>query len=280
MELNLTGRKEKVWQQIEQWEQEYFLQGDGNSYYSFEKQFINAINNWEPANQQKILNTVDTLIFHTHAIIQNSKYEQESVEKVLDSGRIFNSNIEKIPDMKLLTIDQLRYIANKSLAKQRLIALSQGGATGIGGLFFLAFDLPLMLTINLRSIQMVAMTYGYDVNIPYERMLALKVFHVATLPKTVQKEGWQELLLQLEAYEDEWLLFGEEARYNTTAWLQQPIKQLVKGLILLSLRKKLIKGIPLLGIAVGASVNYFYAKQVSEVAHHFYQKRLLMSENK
>jgi hypothetical protein len=49
--------------------------------------------------------------------------------------------------------------------------------------------------------------------------------------------------------------------------------------MLFLLRKKLIQGMPLFGMAIGAASNYFLAKQVSEIAHNFYQKRFLLEKN-
>ncbi|MCT8137375.1 EcsC family protein [Anaerobacillus sp. CMMVII] len=275
----LTIREKAVLESIENWEQSYFVEVDQNSYYTLETNLNEAIENWRPDLQKKLLKTIDSIIFHTHAIAQNSRYDKETTAKVLDFGRVFNENINEVSDMRCLTIDQLRFITNQHLAKQRLVSLMQGGFAGLGGFFTVALDLPMMLIINLRSIQLTAMTYGYDLNKPFELMLALKVFHVATLPRTLQKEGWEHLLVELNHIEDEWLLFDDPNSQNTTVWLQQPIKQIGKGMVLFLLRKKLIQGVPLLGITVGASANYFLAKQVSEIAHYFYQKRFLL-ENK
>ncbi len=277
--MGLSNREYAVLEAIEQWEKEYFIETDKNSFYSLEKSLSEAVEKWRPDLQKKLFNTIDSLIFHTHAISQNSKYDKETTAKVLDYGRIFNEDITEISDMKYLAIDQLRYIANQQLAKQRLLSLAQGGFTGIGGIFTLSLDLPLMLTINLRSVQLTAMTYGYDLYKPYELMIALKLFHVATLPKTMQKEGWEHLFVDLDHDQDEWLMFDDENSFKSTVWLQQPVKQIGKGMILFLLRNKLVQGIPLLGITVGATANYFLAKQVTEIAHHFYQKRFLL-ENK
>lgn len=277
--MGLSNREYAVLEAIEQWEKEYFIETDKNSFYSLEKSLSEAVEKWRPDLQKKLFNTIDSLIFHTHAISQNSKYDKETTAKVLDYGRIFNEDITEISDMKYLAIDQLRYIANQQLAKQRLLSLAQGGFTGIGGIFTLSLDLPLMLTINLRSVQLTAMTYGYDLYKPYELMIALKLFHVATLPKTMQKEGWEHLFVDLDHDQDEWLMFDDENSFKSTVWLQQPVKQIGKGMILFLLRNKLVQGIPLLGITVGATANYFLAKQVTEITHHFYQKRFLL-ENK
>lgn len=276
--MKVVDRENMVWEALEKWEQSYFIESENNPYYSMEENFNQTLRSWRPDLQTKLLETVDSVIFHTHIIIQSSQYEEETALKLLDQGRVFNANIEDLGDMKSLTIDQLRFISNQHLARQRLLSLSQGSLAGIGGLFLVALDLPLMLTINLRSIQLVAMTYGYDLKKPYELMLVLKVFHVATLPKTMQKEGWHNLLQELDECEDEWLLFNDKNNYKSTVWLQQLIKQIGKGLILHLLRKKLIQGIPLFGIAIGATSNYFLTKQVSEIAHQFYQKRFLLEK--
>lgn len=277
--MELTGRRKLVWEEIEAWEKSFFIDENKNSYYSLEHTFNEAIQSWRPNVQEKILKTLDSIIFHTHSIAQNSQYDKKTKAKILDFGRIFDGSIHEISDMKVLTIDQLRFIANQHLAKQRLVSFAQGGFSGLGGLLAVSLDLPLMLTINLRSIQLTAMTYGYDLNNPYELMLALKVFHVATLPKTLQKEGWHHLLMELNQYEDKWIFFDENDNYKSTVWLQQPIKQMGKGFVLFLLRNKLFQGIPLLGMTIGAGTNYFLAKQVSDIAHHFYQKRFLLEDN-
>lgn len=276
----LTGRKKAVFDEIKKWELDYFITDESSRYYSLEMNLNEMIETWNPRMQKKLMQVVDSIIFHTHTIVQNSSYDKKTFNKILSYGRVFNENIEKISDMKKLTIDQLRFITNHHLAKQRLVSLTQGGVTGIGGLFFVTLDQPLMLTINMRTIQLIAMTYGYDVNKPYELMLTLKIFHVATLPKTLQKDGWDQLMQELDSYQDKWLLFKEDINSKSSVWLIQPIKQLAKGMTLFFLRKKLINGIPLIGMTIGASANYCLTKQVGEIAHQFYQKRLLLEHMK
>ncbi|GAA3320517.1 hypothetical protein GCM10020331_031840 [Ectobacillus funiculus] len=75
----------------------------------------------------------------------------------------------------------------------------------------LSADLPLMLTLNLKAVQLIATTYGYDVNKPYEMMLALKVFHVAILPARLQRYAWHGLLDEMnEAGDMPFFYAGED----------------------------------------------------------------------
>ena len=43
-----------------------------------------------------------------------------------------------------------------------------------------------MAVINLRAVQLIAMTYGVEVNTPYEMMTALKVFNASIHPLRFQ----------------------------------------------------------------------------------------------
>ena len=97
--------------------------------------------------------------------------------------------LEKIEDLKKLDIDQLQYIAEQQIARHRLYSFAQGGLAGTGGTLLLGTDIPAMAVINLRVVQLIAMTYGFEVNTPYEMMSSLKVFHTATLPPAFTKRG-------------------------------------------------------------------------------------------
>jgi hypothetical protein len=193
----------------------------------------------------------------------------------LNEARLFNDEIDHIADMKKLNIDQLRYMASQHIARQRLLSFAQGGLTGTGGFFLLGIDFPAVLTMNLRSVQLIAMNYGYQVGLPGEMMTALKVFHTASLPRRLRHDAWKNLeeevfggIYDLYFYEDDSILVNSH-------WLEHTLKQLVKSVVIQLLRKKLVQGVPLLGMAFGASMNYQFSRQITELAHHFYQKRHL-----
>ena len=82
----------------------------------------------------------------------------------------------------------------QQIARHRLYSFAQGGLAGTGGTLLLGTDIPAMAVINLRVVQLIAMTYGFEVNTPYEMMSSLRVFHTATLPARLQKEGWSILM--------------------------------------------------------------------------------------
>lgn len=117
-----------------------------------------------------------------HALIQSSQSQLEARNRILGTSRLFNESIEQLEDLKALSIDQLTYIAEQQTARPRLYSFVQGGATGAGGLLLLTADFPVMIALNVKAVQLIATSFGHDVNKPYEMMLALKVFHASLLP--------------------------------------------------------------------------------------------------
>ncbi|QTN00081.1 EcsC family protein [Sediminibacillus dalangtanensis] len=226
------------------------------------------------ARKQEWFRTVDALLFHSHAYLQGSALQKEARERLIAQGRIFRPEITTIEDMQSLTMEQSSYISIQELAKGRLYAMAQGGAAGTGGGLLLGTDFPLQVIMNLRLVQLIAMGFGREIRRPTEMMLSLKVFQAATLPRRLQWKAWQSLLTETKSAAD-YMYQGNDELVDEK-WLHQPIKQAIKSLLILTARKKVVQGIPLLGIATGAVWNYRLAKRVGEFSLRYYQKRCLL----
>lgn len=273
--MQWTKRDQKIWTDIQVWEQQYFQHQSSELVFTYEKWLDAAFSKLGEPVQEKILNTIDTLLFHLHALIQNSQFQLETKQRLLNEARLFDDSIEDVSDLRRLSIDQLRYIATQQIARQRLLSFAQGGLTGTGGWFLIGIDFPAVIMMNLRAVQLIAMNYGYEVALPGEMMTALKVFHAASLPKRLRYEAWHDL--EEEVYMEKYdpYFYEDETILVDSLWFEQTLKQLVKSVVIQLLRKKVVQGIPLLGMAFGAGMNYQFSRQVTEFAHHFYQKRHL-----
>ncbi|WP_171051801.1 EcsC family protein [Alteribacter natronophilus] len=268
-------REEQVLDEIRSWEDSYFEETGTDLTLTYHKWMNQVYGSMEGKWKGKVLKAVDDVLFHVQSALQQTRYEKQTVEHLLTEARVFRSDINGIGDLKKLSIDQLRFMARKQLAKQRLVSLAQGGLTGVGGPLFTLSDLPLLLAINLRTIQRIAMTYGYDMRKPYEMMFVLKVFHVVTLPRHLQYEAWSELESEADSADEDWIFYDGEDSVVTDAWMQRPLQHASKLFVLTVLRKKIVQGVPLFSIFAGAAFNYQFTKQTAEAAHQFYQKRHL-----
>ncbi|MBU8879706.1 EcsC family protein [Bacillus sp. FJAT-29790] len=272
--MEMTDREKKVLAEIHDWESKLYSYEPNDLELTYEKYLERAFMMLPETVQQQFFSALDNWLFHLHALIQGSQLQLDAKERILTAGRIFDSNIETIEDLHILSIDQLQYIAQQQIARHRLYSFAQGGMAGTGSSLLLGADLPAMAVINLRVVQLIAMTYGFEVNTPFEMMSSLKVFHAATLPPRMQNRAWGELMNELQNHKEDYFYEGNEELANIT-WLEQPLKQLFKGMAIFLFRKKSLQGIPIISMAIGAGTNYQLTRKVTEFAHKYYQIRYL-----
>ncbi|MFZ7945755.1 MULTISPECIES: EcsC family protein [Bacillaceae] len=272
--MPLTSRETSVLNEIRLWE-ESLLNYEANDFQLTYEKYLERSFLLLPENvQRQFFSLIDTWLFHLHGFIQGSQLQMDAKERILSSGRVFLKNIEEVADLKQLDIEQLQYIAEQQIARHRFYSFAQGGLAGTGGALLLSTDIPAMAVINLRVVQLIAMTYGFEVNTPYEMMTSLKVFHTATLPPRIRREGWTSLMEDLDGNDGHYFYQGKDEITDIT-WLEQPVQQLLKAMVIALFRKKVIQGIPLVSMAIGAGANYQLTRKVTDLAHKYYQLRYL-----
>jgi hypothetical protein len=272
--MPLSEREGKVLNEIRDWEKKLLSYEANDFQLTYEKYLERSFSLLPDKIQKQFFSLIDSWLFHIHGIIQGSQLQLDAKERILIAGRIFKKDLEKIDDLKQLDIDQLQYIAQQQIARHRFYSFAQGGLAGTGGTLLLGSDIPAMAVINLRVVQLIAMTYGFEVNSPFEMMTSLKVFHTATLPPRIQKEGWVTLIDEMDGEGDHYFYEGDEEITDIT-WLEQPIQQILKAMVITLFRKKAILGIPLVSMAIGAGANYQLTRKVTDLANKYYQLRYL-----
>lgn len=277
--MNQSERDQIMWTKLNNWEEKLQSYAPNDFELTADK-YIERIFSLLPSEvQQKFFQSLDTWLFHLHALIQGSQFQVDAKERILVAGRVFDPSLEQISDLRRLSIDQLQYIADQQISRHRLYSFVQGGLTGTGHATFLGVDIPAITVINLRVVQLLASVYGYNVNTPFEMMTSLKIFHAATLPVRMHKTVWEDLKTEWQTREDEYFYEGDEDLTDTT-WLQQPLQQLAKALTILFLKNKTWQGMPLLSMAIGSSANYHLTRKVTDFAQHYYQLRYMIEKEK
>jgi hypothetical protein len=271
--MPLTDWERGVLKELREWEKK-LLGNEANDFQvTYENYLERAFYLLPKKIQASFFSVIDTWLFHIHSIIHGSQMQIESRDRILSAGRMLNHRLEKITDLKTLKLDQLQYIADQQIAKHRFYSLTQGGLSGIGNAVFVGTDIPAMVIINLRAVQQISMIYGFELNTPYEMMTSLKVFHTAILPPKHQKEAWMVLVNELK--NDHYFFYEGNENIADISMLEPIVQQILKTLVIQLFRKKLIQGIPLVGMAIGARANYQFTRKVTDFAHKYYQLRFL-----
>lgn len=275
--MELTERERQVWDELKEWERQLQTEELTDFTMMYDKWFDAAIHKFPEEARNDFFLKLDNWLFHLHAFIQNTEAQHNASKQIIGTARVFDEEIQQIDELKNLSIDQLTYIANHQIAKHRIISAVQGGLTGTGNSLFLSADLIAMAVINLKVVQLIAMSYGFDSKTPFELMVSLKVLYTATLPTRYQKNGWELLVEELMTQESTYFYEGSE-NFTDHRWLEEPTKQIAKSFLIMFSRKKLLKNFPIIGVVFGAGINYKLTKQVTEFAQKFYQYRYLLEK--
>ncbi|MGE8206318.1 EcsC family protein [Heyndrickxia sp. NPDC080065] len=273
--MNWTERDREVWQQVQEWIHTLHQEELNDFKRTYEKWVNKGLSLIPEKFTEAFFGKLDTWLFHLNALIQSLEIQDDTRKRILRSARIFDENIHTISDMKNLTIDQASYISDQYSARHRLYSFVQGGITGTGKKIILSTDFLVMILLNLRAVQITAMSYGYEIKTPYEMMTSLKVFHAATLPKHLKGNAWEQLMIDLE--QSQYFYEGTE-QVTTFEWLEEPFKQLVKACFISSFHKEKDSKLSLIPIVIGAGVNYKFSKKVTDFADTYYKYRYLQDK--
>ena len=229
-----------IYQEILEWEKQLFQYEATDLKLTIEKYFERHFSLLPIEAQEQVFSVIDNWLFHLHAIIQGSQIQMDAKERILASGRVFQPEISNLNDLEKLTIEQRQYIAEQQISRHQLYSLVQGGLSGSGKSLLLGSDMPAMIVINLRIVQLIANVYGYEVNTPYEMMTSLKCFTVLFYLKRIQKQAWEELFYDFET-KTEYFYEGND-RVTDLYTMEQPIKQIFKAMVIHYLKERQLEG--------------------------------------
>lgn len=187
--------------------------------------------------------------------------ERGMIDKVKKESKV--PNIESIEDIGRLPIEQMISLSEHLQQHRKKLATVQGASTGIGGIFTLAIDIPMVLGMALKTLQEIAILHGYDPNDKRERVFIVKCLqftsadivgkeailkelstmheqHTASENMISQLQGWKEVFF---TYRDQY------------GW------------------KKLFQMVPIAGILFGAYANRSMIHDVAEAGIMLYRKR-------
>ncbi|WP_312095038.1 EcsC family protein [Niallia sp.] len=190
-----------------------------------------------------------------HYLVDNEK-TLNKVKKELSLKEDVN-----LSDIQHFSFDSMEKTAEAFIRNRAKNAQVQGATTGFGGVFTLAVDIPLILGITLKTVQEVAVAYGYDPSKREERIFMIKCMQFTSSDIVGKKAILNELtnssadegFAQLQGWREVFATYRDNF-----GW------------------KKLFQMIPVAGMIFGAYMNKAAIKDVGEVANMLYQKRRVL----
>jgi len=164
----------------------------------------------------------------------------------------------------MVSISEMDHSVSKLKNSRRRLATVQGVSTGIGGLFTLSIDIPLLLGLQIKTLQDIAICYGYNPNDKKERVFIVKILQFVSSDIV----GKQAIIKQISLIDSP----DEEAKRNVISELQGWREVVIKYRDHVGW-KKIFQMIPIAGIVFGAFINRSAINELSEAGIMLYRKR-------
>lgn len=222
---------------------------------------------------EDVFEKIDAGLFEANSFILSIQMQQEAEERILLAAQAMNQHVHTLSDLKIVPTEQLTHLAEQQAARHRVYSMLQGGVTGTGNRLMVTSDFLSSLVINLRAVQLIALSFGNDIHSKSGMIETLKVFNTALMPNRLKIFGWEDLMIDLdEEYED----YGDGMpRIIDQTSVDEPIKQLLKISVIMALTKNRKSSIPLLSIAIGSGMNYCTTRNITKFAMNYYQYKHL-----
>lgn len=170
--------------------------------------------------------------------------------------------VQSVSDLRSESLEDLDELARSRFRQNTILAALGGGSTGLLGTAFVAADIPMLFTINLRLIQQIGASYGFSLEGPMFRPLVLSIFNVAAAGgREARNEALREVSVAAAAFAND---LDYKGRVSGT--FRDQNRHLPREIAKTLMERKLGQTVPLAGAAVGASVNYWFTSQTAESA--------------
>lgn len=171
--------------------------------------------------------------------------------------------LEQARELPLAIMDRT---AEELIRGRVKFAAVQGATTGVGGVFTLAADIPMVLGLSLKVLQEIAVCYGYDPRTEQERIFIVKCLQFASADVVGKKAVLEELAL-FEREDKELQVFSQ-----IQGW-----REVVQTYRDSFGTKKLFQLIPVAGMIFGSISNKETIEGVAEAGKMLYRKRRILA---
>ena len=196
----------------------------------------------------------------TYLVSDEAVYSKFRARQSDAGGAILNKHtITSFP------LTDMNAVAVQMSESRATFATVQGATTGIGGIFTLALDIPLLLGTSLKILQEMALCYGYRPEEKRERLFVVKCLQFASSDIVGKKA-----------------ILNELSRFDDPATEKDVIAQLQgwREVVVTYTEnfgwKKLFQMVPIAGILFGAYINRSTVQDVAEAGMMLYQKRRIL----
>ena len=164
------------------------------------------------------------------------------------------------------------------------MAVTGGAGTGVFGLPGAVADVPIVITLALRTIHKIGTCYGYECKSELDKKFILGIMAVSGANSIQEKISAVAALRSVEVtiMKVTWKKMAEKAAESQLSKEAAilAVKNLAKQLSINITKRKALASIPVIGAAIGGTVNGWYIKEVGWAARRAFQEKWLIENGK
>ena len=268
--MRLTAYEKDVRREIEKWQR-----GDA----SMIAQAFNLVMkpvDWvvEQAVPDEMVDQAGEAVEQFLAVLNDASKWTVDESDLLAAAQRQGLEVETIEGLREESLEDLDEIARSFFTENTMLAALGGGSTGLGGVVFIAADIPILFTINFRLIQQIAGAYGFPMSSPEYRPIVLSIYNAAASGgRDARNAALREVSVAAAAFAND-MAYKGRVRGTFRDQNRHIPREIAKNIV----GRKLAQIIPLAGAAVGAGINYWFTNETAQAAYMFF--RALYLEHK
>lgn len=274
--MDLSHKEKQKLKEIELWEIEYINKKEnttiikiGNKANELIKPLKDKININIDSKVNEAIQTAIMGCMNLGQDIVKVTYDKEKAIKKLN-----RSDIKKIEDLYKADVTELESISKSIIMENKLVGLAEGFAFGMGELTMALAEIPVFFGVTFRVMQQIASIYGYDPENDKEKLFIIKLLSFGSALAPVGKAKVLSELIALKIGIKRYT-FKQMQEMGGKYAVMMMARETAKNCGTRLTRNTLLKGIPILGGAFGATFNYGFICKIAEVTDNMYKKRFL-----
>ena len=268
--MRLTAYEKDVRREVEKWQR-----GDA-SMITQALSFVMKPVDWvvERAVPEEMIEQAGEAVEEFLAVLNEASKWTIDARDVLAAAKRKGLDVETVEDLRDESLEQLDMLARGYFTENTVLAAIEGGGTGLGGIFFIAADIPLLFTINFRLIQQISGVYGFPMTSPEYRPIVLSIYNAAASgEREARNAALREVSVAAAAFAND-ITYKGRVRGTFHDQNRHIPREIAKNIV----GRKLLQTIPLAGAAIGAGINYWFTNETAQTAYMFF--RALYLEHK
>ena len=274
--MDLSYKEKQKLKEIESWEVEYvnkkentIIRKIGNKANQVIKPLKDKININIDSKVNEAIQTAIVGCMNLGQDVVKFTYDKEKAVKELN-----RNDVRKIEDLYKVDITELESISKSIIMENKLVGLAEGFAFGMGELTMALADIPVFFGITFRVMQQIASIYGYDPENDKEKLFMIKLLSFGSALAPAGKAKVLSELIALKVGIKKYT-FKKMQEMGGKYAVMMMARETAKNCGARLTKNTLLKGIPILGGAFGATFNYGFICKIAEVTDNMYKKRFL-----